>query len=535
MAWSILDCTLRDGGYYTNWDFDQSLVQNYMQAMADLPIQYIEIGYRNPAQPNYAGEYYYLPRSTMERIYSEQTVKPQLSIMLDSKSCTRQIIPNLLKDCEGLVKLVRMTVSPYQVEHGIEIAKAVKDCGFDVAVNLMYLSRLKGDYKILSEFEALGDVVDYLYLVDSYGACFPEQIKDAIQLAKNSLPQKIGFHGHDNLSLAFANTLAALEAGVDIVDSTVLGMGRGAGNLRTELIIAYLCQSMGKPLDLSPIADLLEPFQKMKDSYRWGADLPYVVSGLADLPQKEVMEWLGKKRYSTSSIVQALQGEQQSVLNNESYPTLGNCLEQLSLQNIKTCIVVGGGSTAKQHCSAIIEYAKHQNGLLIHSSLKNSTAYAKAGAPQVLCLPGREAEKLKRVSWPYVSKQFTACVLAASPRMANGTTGDLASITFEVDPIIEVHEGGNPALLDRDSPLGLALGVANTLGVERVFLTGFDGYPGGTEVQQELAKEVQEILNLFTVSYPSIQIQSLTPTRYSVSQSSVYALIESVEKEEAGL
>ncbi|NJM23243.1 MAG: hypothetical protein HC907_33615, partial [Richelia sp. SM1_7_0] len=175
----------------------------------------------------------------------------------------------------------------------------------------------------------LEDVVDYLYLVDSYGACYPNQVREAVKFAVDNLPQKIGFHGHDNINLAFANALAALEAGVDILDSTVLGMGRGAGNLRTELIIAYLAQVFDKPIDLSSLADLLESFQKMKNHYGWGSELPYIISGLADLPQKDVMEWLGKKRYSTSTVVQTLQGKQQNAFPNQTYPKLSDCAKIL--------------------------------------------------------------------------------------------------------------------------------------------------------------------------------------------------------------
>ncbi len=371
MNWSILDCSLRDGGYYTNWDFEQTLVQNYIQVIADLPIKYVEVGYRQPTKPDYAGEYYYLPRYTLEKICAYAPNRLRLAVILDAKNCSSNDASILLGDCQDLVQLVRIAVSPDNIDRGIALAKAVKDCGFEVAINLMYLSKIVTDYSVLFKFEQLGDFVDYLYLVDSFGACFPNQVRDLVQLAKDRLPQKIGFHGHENLSLALANSLAALDAGADIVDSTVLGMGRGAGNLRTELIVAYFAQAFGKQIDLSPLADLLETFQGMKEYYCWGTALPYIVSGLADLPQKDVMEWIGKKRYSTSAIVQALQGKQQTVLNSEPYPQLSHCLEQLNLQGAKTCVIVGGGLTAAQHSLAIAEYVKNQQAVLIHSSLKN--------------------------------------------------------------------------------------------------------------------------------------------------------------------
>jgi 4-hydroxy 2-oxovalerate aldolase len=520
MQWSIL----RDGGYYTNWDFQKNLVKKYLQTMADLPVEYVEIGYRNPSRTGYIGEYYYLPNSTLNMVREYGSEKLKLAVMLDAKNCNPQEVPSLLAGCQNQVKLVRMALNPIDLEHGVSLATAIKKLGFEVAINLMYLSKMGDDYSCLLAFQKLGEVVDYLYLVDSFGACFPQQVRAAIQFAKDHLPQKIGFHGHDNINLAFANTLAALEAGVDIVDSTVLGMGRGAGNLRTELIVAYLAQSLGKQIDVSPLADLLEIFQKLKDEYRWGAELPYIVSGLADLPQKDVMEWLGKKRYSTSTVVQALQGKQQKVIDSEPYPRLSDRIKQLGLENIKTCVIVGGGHTAAEHSNSIIEYVKDKQSLLIHSSLRNAEFYTKANIRQILCLPGREAEKLKALPVSQIEQQFLAFILSSGPRMTASVLGELTAKTVEVNPITQ-HQSSQIPIMEQDPPLGIALGVAKTLGIQHIFLAGFDGYPGGHEVQQELAKEVQEILDCFTTSHPTIQVQSITPTRYSVPQQSVYALL----------
>ena len=525
MTWTILDCTFRDGGYYTNWDFPRILVQNYLRTIKDLPIGYIEIGYRNPVQANYAGEFYYLPNSTLKLFAKTKASGIKSAIMIDAKNCSPEQVSDLLGGCQGLVDLVRMAVSPTKLEEGIALAKAVKELGFEVALNLMYLSKLAGDYSILLNFKDLGEIVDYLYLVDSFGACFPEQVKDAFQFAKAHLPQKLGFHGHDNINLAFANTIAALENGADIVDSTVLGMGRGAGNLRTELIVAYLSKSLEKPIDLSSLADLLESFELMKNRHRWGAELPYIVSGLADLPQKEVMEWIGKKRYSTSTVVQALQGKSQDVITSEPYPLFSDRFTQFNLQDVKSCVIVGGGSTAWEHSHAISEFVKQHKSVLIHSSLRNTQSYIGAEIPQVLCLSGREAEKLKALPIDDLNQQFLAYILPSGNRMAVAVPRELAVRTAEIQPIARTNSNSPIALTEQGSPLGIALSIAKTLEVENIFLAGFDGYPGGNEVQQELAKEIQELLNLFVATHSNIQLHSLTPTRYQVSQHSVYALL----------
>lgn len=525
MNWTILDCTLRDGGYYTNWDFHDNLVQDYTRTISDLPISYIEVGYRNQPHPGYFGEFFYLPSSSLEQ-FSEATANGlKLAIMLDEKKYSPKDIPGLLESCRGIVHLVRMTVRPTKIAEGIELAKAVKALGFEVALNMMYLSKIGKDLTSLLEFQDHGDAIDYLYLVDSYGACFPNQIKAAFEFVKENLPMKIGFHGHDNIGLAFVNTLAALEAGADIVDATVMGMGRGAGNLRTELITAYLAKSKNKSVDLSSLADLLEHFQSMKDEYRWGPELPYIVSGFANLPQKDVMEWLGKKRFSTSTVVETLQGKQDPSPTSQPYPTLADQAEKLGLDNAESCIIVGGGNSAANHAQAVAEFARETRSILIHSSFRNTSAYSQLATPQILCLPGREAEKIAGVSMDQLKRQFLAYVMSASDRKTTSIPADLSDQTFETSPIARTEDTSPMSLVEQDSPLGLALSVASTSAAKKIFLVGFDGYPGGNEMQKELAEEIQSLLDIFVGRYPDTEISSLTPTKYAVNQQSVYAML----------
>ncbi len=102
---------------------------------------------------------------------------------------------------------------------------------------------------------------------------------------------------------------------------------------------------------------------------------------------------------------------------------------------------------------------------------------------------------------------------------------ELAEKTVEVEPITQIRDKSPIALMQQDSPLGIGLSIAQSLNIESVYLTGFDGYVGGNEVEQELAMEVQDILEYFTTSHINIRVRSLTPTRYSLQQDSVYALL----------
>ena len=521
---AILDCTLRDGGYYTNWDFSPRLVTDYVRTVSELPVTYVELGYRSPAQPSYLGEYFFLPDSTLERVAAQLQPGCQLALMLNAKDCEPEQIAPLLASSRSRVRLVRLAVDPHQLTHGVDVARAVKALGFEVALNLMYLSRYLDRAPLLDTLASLHDVVDDVYFVDSYGGCLPDQVGRYIRTAKSALPQRTGFHGHDNLELAFANTLAAIDAGVDMVDATILGMGRGAGNLRTELIVPYLASRHGIQLDFSRLANLLEAFDELKQKHQWGPHLPYIVSGLADLPQKDVMDWLAKKRHSSATIVLALQQGPGALADATHYPSLREA-KSLDRFRGKPAVIIGGGQTAALHRDAICEYAKREGALVIHSSVRHVEAYASAGIDAVLCLPGEEVSKLPRERhgpWELLA----AYILTAPPRVKQSIPGALRTHVFETQPIAPATPRQDP-LMASDTPLGLALGASRDLGARRVFLVGFDGYAHPSEAQQELAREVEETLESFQAAHPEIVMASATPTRYAVRQVSIFALLAS--------
>src|SRR5690606_34706880 len=171
----ILDCTLRDGGYYTNWDFDRNAVDTYIESCNYLPIEYLEIGYRSTPQQGYLGEYFYLPVYVIERI-KKQTNK-KLAILLNEKDITAEDAGPLLTPCLGLITLVRIAVAPQQFARGLKLAKAIKDMGFEVGINVMYMSKWEQHKDFLSLLPEIKGIADYFYMVDSYGSVYPQDVK----------------------------------------------------------------------------------------------------------------------------------------------------------------------------------------------------------------------------------------------------------------------------------------------------------------------------------------------------------------------
>ena len=135
----ILDCTLRDGGYYTNWDFNKELVNTYIQSFNELPVDYLEIGYRSNPMKGYLGEYFYSPLYVMEGLKNSSNKK--LVIILDEKDVRPEQVNELLKPCVGLIDMVRIAIDPQNFKRALALAVAIKLLGFEVGFNVMYMSK----------------------------------------------------------------------------------------------------------------------------------------------------------------------------------------------------------------------------------------------------------------------------------------------------------------------------------------------------------------------------------------------------------
>ena len=274
--------------------------------------------------------------------------------MLNSKDCSDINLSQLLLNTKPYISLVRIATDPNKIEFSIKLAKEIKSLGYEVAINLMYISKVNSNHKIFDYLESIEEYIDTLNLVDSYGSIYPDKLATLINQVKTKTNITLGFHGHNNLELAFANTLIAIENGVEFIDSTILGMGRGAGNLKTELLLTYLKSNRNLDIDLNIVAKTTEIFQPLLDKYKWGTNLAYMVSGSYSLPQKDVMEALEINRYSLSGIINHIRK------NNE-----------ISLPKFKSddkkdsCLIVGGGDSVFNHIVAIKEYLSLNKNIVL--------------------------------------------------------------------------------------------------------------------------------------------------------------------------
>jgi 4-hydroxy 2-oxovalerate aldolase len=508
----ILDCTLRDGGYYTNWDFDKDLVKTYFESFNKLPVDYLEIGYRSNPMKSYLGEYFYCPQYVLENV--KQLSDKKLVVILNEKDIRAEHVPELLSPCLGYIDMVRIAIDPKNFKRALVLAQAVKKLGFEVGFNVMYMSIWEQEKDFLSQIKDVHGIVDYFYMVDSFGGVYPEDVKKTYELVKNQTDVKIGFHGHNNLQMGLINTLTAIECGVDIVDATVTGMGRGAGNLSTELLLTSLNAQGLIDLDFNALSKVVDPFSKMQRDYGWGANLPYMVSGAHSLPQKEVMEWVTKRYYSFNSIIRALSNQSQGIKDNVD-------LEDFrSDKKFKSVLIIGGGPSGTNQAIAINEFiVKNPEICLIHASSKNAKEFKEAQQLQIHCLSGNEGYRLEK-TFDVISDTKKIIVLPPYPRtMGTYIPESLEKVAYQLNEISFTDKF-------KESATALAVEAALKMDVENIYVVGYDGYHGDITPQElELFNENEYMFKkLKEVS--GLILTSLTPTSYTeLCHQSVFALI----------
>ena len=511
----ILDCTLRDGGYYTDWDFDDTLVEVYAEAMESLPIDYVEVGYRSIPLKGYLGQYFYCPEYVLERLKTLMPSK-ELTIILNEKDIRASHIKDgLLDPCKPYISLIRIAIDPQNMERAIDLAKEVKKEGFKVAFNVMYMSNWKADSSFLNHLKGVDDVIDYFYMVDSYGGVMPEDVKETIALVKSKTNVPIGFHGHDNLEMALINTITAIDAGCDIVDATITGMGRGAGNLKTELLLTYLENAKGLPVKYRELSKVVSEFEELRKLHQWGTSLPYMFSGAKSLPQKQVMEWVGMNRYPLGSIINALNNQQQDIKDNLKLPILKK------VEKYKKAIILGGGLSSLSHKKAIQKFFGNTKteACLVHAGTRNVLEYLDVKCDQYYGLVGFESDKLLKQIGDF-SKIDQTCIYPPYPRPM-GT-----SIPIEIQKLSK--ELGAITFTDAtsDSPMALAIQAAIDLGAKEIYLVGFDGYDININQNQfVIAHENQEVID-DAVNVSGVEVKTFTPTKYkNIEVLSIYSFL----------
>jgi len=284
----IVDCTIRDGGLVNNWDFSVEFVQQLYAGLNEAGVDYMEIGYKNSPKllkgADQAGPWRFLDDDFLKEVIPHKG-KTKLSALVDIGRVDED---DILPREESLLDLIRVACYIKDVDKALALVQTFHDRGYETTLNIMALSNVM-ENELLEAFELIKEsVVDVVYIVDSYGSLDHKDIEYLVNKFKTHLPNKrLGVHTHNNMQLAFSNTLVAADLGVELLDASVYGMGRAAGNCPTELLVTHL---KGTKYELRPVLDIIERFMiPLRQKEEWGYIIPYMITGTLDEHPRSAM------------------------------------------------------------------------------------------------------------------------------------------------------------------------------------------------------------------------------------------------------
>ncbi len=278
----ILDCTLRDGAYVVDGNFGENIIKGVISNLAKANVDIIEVGWlKNPDYTN-GTTYFHCAKDIEKYLPDERNNNQSYIAMLDYGRYDEEN----LEDYDGKsIDSVRIVFPKEKFNEAIDFSKKIKQKGYKICLQAANTSSYS-DLELLKLVEKTNELTpESLSIVDTFGVMYPENLKHIFMILNKNLSKdiKIGLHSHNNLQMSFALAIEFMNTDSDrklIIDSSLAGMGRGAGNLCTELITNYVNKKYHRNYDLNDIMDTIELYIKpFTQNYNWGYSIPYCIAG----------------------------------------------------------------------------------------------------------------------------------------------------------------------------------------------------------------------------------------------------------------
>ncbi len=308
----VLDATVRDGGLVNDFFFTDEFVHQLYQTNIKAGVDYMEIGYKASASmfdKSKFGKWKFCNDDDIINVIGEKDSRLKLAVMADVGRCDYH--NDIQERANSPLDMIRVATYVNTIPAAIDMIEDAKRKGYEVTCNIMAISTAQeGDVK--AALEMLGQSpVDCIYIVDSFGSIYPEQmarIADLYTEYGSKFNKQIGIHAHNNQQLAFANTIEAVGDGVNYLDATYAGMGRGAGNCSMENLISFLHNPKYK---LFPVVEFIEkqmiPLREKGPA--WGYDIQYLLTGVLNQHPRAAIAFTKDKRHDYSEFFKEIEAQ----------------------------------------------------------------------------------------------------------------------------------------------------------------------------------------------------------------------------------
>ncbi|OBS94232.1 pyruvate carboxyltransferase [Vibrio tasmaniensis] len=539
MSFSILDCTLRDGGYYNNWDFEPEVVSRYLDSVAKAKIDYVELGLRNFAKPGFLGAFAYTTEEFVNTLMLPDG--PTYGVMIDAKTILESglAVENAIDELfvpasKSKIDLVRVAAHFNEVEHSAPIVSYLKKLGYTVGFNLMQAGGKADDIIADKARQAVSwDGLDVLYFADSLGNMDAQEVQRIVRALRVHWTGPMGIHTHNNMGKGLDNTLTAMEAGVSWLDTTITGMGRGAGNTQTESLLAYLDTPTSK-YQPKPVYELvIRHFESMQKNYGWGSNLLYFLGAQNDVHPTYIQNLLSNPHYGTDEIIGAIDylskvegttSYNGAVLDialtfSDGESDINGSQDVQGLFDDRNVLIIANTPSTEKYASAIEMYIHHNSPTVISI---NTTSHLAPNLIDYYVISHNskflsESKLYKGLDKPLILPKcrFTASELTEIEGVTLIDYGlEVTKETFEVN--------GTYATIPYDITTAYILGALLESKVKSISVVGFEGYAQDDGRQLEMVN----LLALYQAHESNVEITSLTPSSYPITKGSVYAPVK---------
>lgn len=530
----LLDCTLRDGGYYNNWDFSEEIIEAYLYAMVSININYIELGFRSLKNEKFSGAFAFTKDSFIKSLNIPEILK--IGVMINAKELAEDPIEifSVLKQIfsskkDSSLTFVRIATYFQDINKALHACKWLHENGYLVMINLMQISDFSKEeiYDVTKKVKEYP--LDVLYFADSMGSLNCEKTSEIIYNIQKYWDGPIGFHAHDNMGRALINSIKSFEEGVVWNDCTVLGMGRGAGNTQTEYLILELEGLLKNNSNINPLITLINKyFKPMKEMYKWGTNTFYFLTGKYGIHSAYVQEMLTDSRYDEKDILSVINylkntgGKRfnKSTLESARHffhgEPVGTWIPETLIEGQEVLILGPGPGSFKY--KKIIEYFIMNNKPFVIALNTLSVIDEKLIDIRTACHPTRLL-----VDFNAYSKLTQPLAVPASmlPKEVLQSLKNKKLLDFGLTVSNNTFK-----FTDQYCVIPNSLVIAYTLAItasgkaKRVLLAGFDGYKAGDPKNTEM----DNLLEIYSKNNNVPPITAITPSRYNINKKSIYGM-----------
>ncbi|MBS4197593.1 aldolase catalytic domain-containing protein [Lederbergia citri] len=300
----LLDCTLRDGGYINNWNFGYRTIKKVIEKLSQSNIDIIECGFIRDQEFNHN-------RSVFNDVESiKEFINPKHKNIFYVGMIDYPYIPiDKINNCDGSsIDGIRLTFHENEIEEAMDYGEKLIRKGYKVFIQPVGTTSYN-DSNLIKLVQMVNKLNPYaFYLVDTLGVMYKNDLLRMYHLIDNNLNDSIsiGFHSHNNLQLSFSNAQELLMLHTKrklIIDASVFGMGRGAGNLCTELVTQYINNNIEEKYNVVPLLEIVdEHLGEFSYESKWGYSLPYYISAVNNTHPNYASYLINKQTISVKSI-----------------------------------------------------------------------------------------------------------------------------------------------------------------------------------------------------------------------------------------